>query len=234
MRCIPKPTEADEPDAFKRWKKRHPRAKYSSFHNVRAKTALKESLVKRQKYLCCYCESRVTSETSHIEHIEPQYGGLSEKTMEYSNMAISCIKDPKKFEEENDLSGIGVLRDGYLHCGHARGTLPAVSPYDPLCSRLFAYSFSGEIKVNPGLVNPDEIAIARETIDNLRLNVPPLVAVRKIAMFETVRMLESGAAAESILREINGRLPPFVSSAEAAVAAWKMSVGRDEAYGAHA
>ncbi len=220
MRHIPKPTPAEEPDAFKRWKRRHPNAKYSSFHNVRAKSALKEAMIKRQKYLCCYCESRITEESSHIEHIEPQQGGLSAKTMEYSNMAVSCIKDPKKYEEQNDASGIGVLHDSYLHCGHARGSLPVVSPYEPVCERLFSYSFSGEVKVNPSLSKPDEILLARESIDNLRLNVPPLVKLRRLAMYETVKMLERGVSADIILREINGRYPPFISSAASAAAAW--------------
>ncbi len=219
MRFIPKPRPEEEPEQFSRWKRGHPNARYSSFHNVRAKTALKNALMKRQKYLCCYCESRVSADTSHIEHIEPQYGGLSTKTLEFSNMAVSCIKDPKKFEEESDKSGIGVVRDGWLHCGHARGTLPVVSPYDEHCERLFQYSFSGEIKVNPKLTDKEEIRIAKESIENLRLNVPPLVELRKIAMFECVKMLSKGVSESAILSEINGRLPPFISSAKTAILA---------------
>lgn len=224
MRYIPEPSESDAPDIFKRWKKRHPNAKYSAFHNLKAKAALKDSLIRRQKFLCCYCESRITDETSHIEHIEPQRGGLSHRTMDYANMAVSCIKDPKKFDEQADGGGgLGVLHDSYLHCGHARGTLPVASPYDPRCSRFFAYSFGGEIKVNPALTDAGEIELARESIDNLRLNVPPLVNLRKIAMFETLRLLEAGVRPSEILREINGRCPPFVSSATAAVDSWELS-----------
>ncbi|MBQ6535106.1 MAG: TIGR02646 family protein [Opitutales bacterium] len=220
MRHIPKPERGEEPAQFSRWKRGHPGAKYSSLHNARVKAALKESFIKRQKYICCYCETRVSFDNSHIEHIEPQLGGLSEKTLEYSNMAVSCIKDPKKFESPDDPSGIGIVRDGWLHCGHARGTLPAVSPYDERCERLFAYSFSGEIKVNPDLDDAEEIRLARETIDNLRLNVPTLVSLRNLVMFECVKALDRGVSAEAILREINGRLPPFVSSAAAAAAAF--------------
>ncbi len=222
MRYIPKPSESEAPEAFKRWKKRHPNAKYSSFHNVRAKSALKESLIRRQKFLCCYCESRITEETSHIEHIEPQMGGLSAHTMDYGNMAASCIKDPKKFEEKSEAAqaGVGVLRDAYLHCGHARGTRPVASPYDPVVDELFRYSFGGEIKVSPELSDESKIELARETIDNLRLNVPTLANLRRLAMYETVRLLEAGIPPSVILREINGRLPPFITSAKKAVEAW--------------
>ncbi len=131
-------------------------------------------------------------------------------------MAISCIKDPKKFEEESDKSGIGIVRDGWLHCGHARGTLPVVSPYDERCARLFQYSFSGEVKVNPELTDIEEIRLAEESIENLRLNVPPLIALRKIAMFECVKMIERGVSADVLFAEINGRLPPFISCATTA------------------
>ena len=223
MRHIEKPRESEAPEAFKAWKLRHPNSKYYRFKDARIKRIVKNSLIVRQKYLCCYCESRITDETSHIEHIEPQRGGLSHRTMDYANMAVSCIKDPKKFESQNEGGGLGVLRDSYLHCGHARGTLPAASPYDPRCSRLFAYSFSGEIRVNPALTDAGEIELARESIDNLRLNVPPLVNLRKIAMFETLRLLEAGVPPSEILREINGRCPPFVSSATAAADSWKLS-----------
>ena len=219
MRHIPKPTPQEEPESFSRWKRGHPNAKYSNFHNVRAKSALKNALIKRQKYICCYCECRVSAETSHIEHIQPQHGGLSQKTLELSNMAISCIKDPKKFEQQHDSSGIGVLRDGWLHCGHARGALPVASPYNPICDKLFLYSFSGEVKVNPALTDVAEIELARKTIENLRLNVPPLVNLRRLAMIETVRLLQNGVSGKSILEEINGRLPPFISSAQTAVVA---------------
>ncbi len=223
MRFIQKPRTEEEPEQFARWKRGHPNAKYSNFHNLRAKAALKAALIKRQKYLCCYCESRVSPETSHIEHIEPQYGGLSKRTLEFSNMAVSCIKDPKKFEEENDKSGIGVVRDGWLHCGHARGTLPVVSPYDERCVRLFEYSFSGEVKVNPTLTDVEEIHLAEKSIENLRLNVPPLVALRKIAMFECVKMIERGVPREVLFAEINGRLPPFISCAQTAANAMSNS-----------
>lgn len=228
MRHIQKPTQQDEPESFSRWKRGHPHAKYSSFHNVRAKSALKQALIKRQKYICCYCECRVSSDTSHIEHIEPQHGGLSKRTLEFSNMAVSCIKDPKKYEQQDDRSGIGVLRDGWLHCGHARGTLPVVSPYDPICNRLFLYSFSGEVKVNPELTDPEEIALAKDSIEHLRLNVPPLVNLRRLAMFETVKLIQKGIPPNAITEEINGRLPPFISSAQTAASAMlKKSKGKN-------
>ena len=75
MRHIEKPRESEAPEAFKAWKLRHPNSKYYRFKDARIKRIVKNSLIVRQKYLCCYCESRIDENNSHIEHIEPQMGG---------------------------------------------------------------------------------------------------------------------------------------------------------------
>ena len=183
MRHIFPPKESDEPSQFTYWKERHPNAKYYRFKDSRLKRILKESLIARQKKLCCYCESRISAENSHIEHIEPQMGGLSEKSMLFSNMAASCIRDPKKHDDSFEPTTFAELVESDLHCGHARGTNAVISPYDPKCENLFKYSFSGEISVADGLSKADA-EIAESSIHYLRLNVPALVLLRKIAMFE--------------------------------------------------
>ena len=117
MRHIEKPRESEAPEAFKAWKLRHPNSKYYRFKDARIKRIVKNSLIARQKYLCCYCESRIDENNSHIEHIEPQMGGLSENSMDYSNMAASCIRDPKKNEPNfipktfDELVGVTALRE---------------------------------------------------------------------------------------------------------------------------
>ncbi len=228
MRHIQQPLESEAPDSFKAWKRAHKGANYSRLKERRVKLALKESLIERQKRLCCYCESRIGMDNSHIEHIEPQLGGFSAKTLEYSNMAASCIKDPPK-DSAAFTDDLGIMHDSLLHCGHARGSNRVVSPYDPKCETLFSYSFSGLVKANPELGDPDDIELARQSIEFLRLNVSTLVSLRKLAMFETVRMLSSGISADDILREINGRLPPFISAASAAIRAWSAGAGKKSA-----
>lgn len=213
MRHIEKPREQDAPQVFKVWKSRHPNAKYSNFKNARIKRILKNSLITHQKYLCCYCETRIGEETSHIEHIEPQMGGLSKHTMDYSNMAASCIRDPKHNEPDFVPKSFDELVGSTLHCGHARGTHTVVSPYDERCERLFEYSFSGRVNVSRKLTDADEIKLARESIEYLRLNVPSLVLLRKIAMTEALKMKQAGASESEILRETSGKLPPFYSAA---------------------
>ena len=144
-------------------------------------------------------------------------GGLSENSMDYSNMAASCIRDPKKNEPNFIPKTFDELVGVTLHCGHARGCNRVVSPYDPRCEKFFEYSFSGKVSVSESLTDPEEIELARDSIEFLRLNVPSLVLLRRIAMFEAVKMLGEGNSPEFILAEIKGKLPPYYSAAKTAI-----------------
>ncbi|MBO5255067.1 MAG: TIGR02646 family protein [Opitutales bacterium] len=216
MHHITKPKDIDAPRNFRRWLASHPYAKYSNLHNSQIKAELKNSLIQRQAYLCCYCETRIFDETSHIEHIEPQFGGESTKTLAYSNMAASCIKDPQKKDGKPQF-----LKESIVHCGHARGTNEVVSPYEPLCENLFEYSFSGEIRPNSKLKNKDEKMLAINSIGYLRLNVPSLMVSRKIAMVEAIKLYQAGVPEEKILGLLNNKLIPFWSAAKFAISKLK-------------
>ncbi len=212
MRHIKKPNDSDAPENFKRWIESRPNAKYSNLHNSHIKTELKKSLIERQAYLCCYCETRIFDETSHIEHIEPQFGGESTKTLAYSNMAASCIKDPQKKDGKPQF-----IKESIIHCGHARGTNEVVSPYDKQCEHLFEYSFSGEIRPNSKLKNKDEKMLAINSIGYLRLNVPSLMVSRKIAMVEAMKLYQAGVDENKILGKLDKKLIPFWSVAKFAI-----------------
>ena len=222
MRHLPKPDNADAPKKFRRWLARHPGAHYGNLHNSEIKAELKESLLKRQAYICCYCQTRVLGGISHIEHIEPQRGGESDKTLEYSNMAASCIKDPRTKDGQPQF-----VRESIVHCGHARGSNEVASPYDPKCEGLFEYSFSGEIRPNRNLKNPDDKMLAINSIGYLRLNVPSLMVGRKIAMVAAIKLYLAGVGEERILGELNGRLIPFWSAAKFAIDRVAKARGRD-------
>lgn len=132
-----------EPLLFTRWKAAHPDAKYSvDLSNVSdaaaraAKTALKNSLLAEQKYICCYCECRISDANSHIEHFKPkdptQFPHLQ---LEYSNLFASCTKQPTGSPDE--------------HCGHKKDNFYSsdlISPLEPDCSNHFAYKMDGTIE----------------------------------------------------------------------------------------
>lgn len=55
------------------------------------KRKLKEYILKHeQNGLCCYCESKVTLDGSHLEHIKPKSKDYYNLTFDYSNLAVSC------------------------------------------------------------------------------------------------------------------------------------------------
>ena len=132
-----------EPLLFAQWKTAHPGATYkndlcnaSDATAVMAKAALKSSLLAEQKYICCYCECRISDANSHIEHFMPkdptQFPHLQ---LEYSNLFASCTKQPTGSPDE--------------HCGHKKETFYSadlISPLEPDCSSHFAYKMDGTIE----------------------------------------------------------------------------------------
>lgn len=129
-----------EPVLFSSWKASNPGATYATLCSsnpsaIQAKRALKDSLIAEQKYLCCYCESRITRNTSHIEHFRPkdshQFPLLQ---LQYDNLHASCHKDPLSSPDE--------------HCGHKKGNVfsaDLVSPLQPDCALHFSYGIDGTI-----------------------------------------------------------------------------------------
>ena len=130
------------------------------------KSDLKLALIKEQGSICCYCERRITTKDSHIEHFRPQCDP-SVDTLDFSNLLCSCVKDK--------------VAGDPLRCGHLKGNwfdpLLLVSPFDPTCETKFRYKPDGSISP----ADPNDQA-AKETIDRLGLNIPKLIALRKGAI----------------------------------------------------
>ena len=127
---------------------------------------VKDSLMKEQGKICCYCERRLTDEDSHIEHFKPQ----SEEDvdpLDYTNILCSCQNQLKK----------GVSR----HCGHSKDNWfdedLLISPLYPDCEGRFAYTGDGEIRP----VNEFDTAATR-TIEKLKLDIELLNDSRKKAI----------------------------------------------------
>ena len=130
------------------------------------KKEVKDSLMKEQGKICCYCERRLTDEDSHIEHFNPRSNNAV-NPLDYANMLCSC---------QNRLEQ-GKPR----HCGNLKGdwfdNQLLVSPLDPDCEGYFAYTADG--KIQPARESDDA---ARMTIEKLGLNINKLSALRKKAI----------------------------------------------------
>ena len=132
----------------------------------RSKQQLKEYLIKEQHGICCYCESRVTSENSHTEHIHPWHQ-FPEQQLNYYNGVCSCQKNLRHLEPK--------------HCGMSKGDWfeedQFVSPLNEHCEEHFTFSADGSI-----LPAGDQCATAEKTIEVLNLNDPGLKARRNAVL----------------------------------------------------
>jgi uncharacterized protein (TIGR02646 family) len=126
--------KAKEPDWFTAWKKGSSEDWRPCFDALGSsdKIRLKESLIKEQGYLCCYCGQKINLDDSHIEHFRSQ-SDFNELSIEYDNLFISCIKDPPV----NNLK----------YCGHAKKNVfneeLYLSPFDIDCESKFDYDLIG-------------------------------------------------------------------------------------------
>lgn len=131
-----------EPTLFVQWKSAHPDATYKddlcNFNDqqaLAARTALKKSLLEEQKFICCYCECRISDANSHIEHFRPKdLSQFPEFQLEYDNLFASCTKLPTGSPDE--------------HCGHKKSNFfstDLVSPLEADCSSHFTYKMDGSI-----------------------------------------------------------------------------------------
>ena len=84
-------TKGVEPVSLSNWKKRKDHAKQSSWDSLageegsQVKSSLKEALLAEQGFICCYCEQRINSENSHIEHLDSRHTA-PQRVFDYSNL----------------------------------------------------------------------------------------------------------------------------------------------------
>ncbi len=130
------------------------------------KSEVKRTLIQEQGYICCYCECRINTNDSHIEHFRPQ-SDPSVDPLDFSNLICSCLKDK--------------VAGDPLHCGHLKNnwfdSILLISPLDASCETKFRYKSDGSISP----ADPDDQS-AKETIDRLGLDIPKLRAMRKQAI----------------------------------------------------
>jgi uncharacterized protein (TIGR02646 family) len=126
------------------------------------KKTVKDTLMKEQGYLCCYCECQIDDDDSHIEHFRPQ-SHADVDPLDFSNFLCSCQNQLQK----------GVPR----HCGNLKGSwydsTLLVSPFDSGCEERFIFTGLGFIEPKQ-----QEDRGANETIKRLGLDLPKLNSMR--------------------------------------------------------
>lgn len=174
MRFIDKTYLADE---ISQWEMQHSMSELPSFdgedgekdypNNLRS--SLRQILIRQQYGLCAYCESRVSNDNSHIEHVEPRHP--SDGSIPFcndwlsDNMVCSCNSEEERVKK-------------FQHCGFRKENSPL--PFTPLgkrCERSFTYSADGGI-----VPRKAEDSEAESVIKILNLNCSSLRNKRKAAI----------------------------------------------------
>jgi len=188
-----------EPQSFRDWKSGENR-EYKNLLNP-IKGDVKKSLLVEQGYICCYCESKILKENSHIEHLKPKdKDKFPELQLDYDNMLCSCQKQLSKGEPR--------------HCGNSKANdIIRITPLDLNCESKFEYSEDGTIKAT------DEDS--EETKKYLKLDIPKLNELRKNAIepfiidpitFEEVSEEEAKLFAKDYLKKKNGKYNEFYTT----------------------
>lgn len=171
MRTIVKTTE---PLTFASWKSKGKTQKtYADLGNFpEIKQKLKEALIQEQHQLCCYCESPIDLDSSHIEHFFPQSSGS--RQLDYENLHASC--NGGRYKQRH----CGSLKD------HWYDSNLTLSPLNPATSQRFAFTENGLM-----LAREESDLGASTTIQKLGLNVEKLKSQRAAAIEGAQAILDS-------------------------------------------
>jgi uncharacterized protein (TIGR02646 family) len=118
----------------------------------------------KERYICCYCGTRISLADSHIEHFQPQES-YPDKQLDYRNLLVSCLRQPNAGDP--------------LHCGVSKGNWYdrnlTVSPTIANCIEFFEYQADGKI-----IPSRDDFkkAAADTTIERLKLKISNLTKSR--------------------------------------------------------
>lgn len=165
MRTILK---SNEPDSLTEHKKKL----HADYDNYTDKKTLREYLVKEQRGLCCYCQSRIraTEEAMKIEHWHSQSPNkYPEEQLNYKNLLAAC-RGGQKYGEKTQKEK--------LHCDTLKGD-------DEICFCLSdtAHPIEQHIQfLGDGRIKSGDANIERDINIVLNLNLSHLVENRKGAL----------------------------------------------------
>jgi len=192
-----------------------------------ARETIVNTLLEDQFHTCMYCESRLTKDNLHIEHIIERHDDAN-STYAFNNMGLSCMGGISKvISDETMLENL--VRVPNIHCGHYK-TLNFHKNteinydllIDPFHESMYEYFDFEDATLFPVKGLSDIMrARAAYTIERLNLNSSKLIYARRLHIDAFRKKLSSyksmSAArkyASSILNLQNGKKIPFYSLIE--------------------
>jgi uncharacterized protein (TIGR02646 family) len=195
------------PERYKQWRSVQRRSPDYSDIPQELKRLLKQSMIREQKGLCCYCCGRINFESSHIEHLYPRHLCKTlnrKKQTDYKNMCASCngiIENLSDYEGE--------------FCGHRKNNWYNqeyfISPLDSECENHFKYTSRGAIHAKDDNKKANEM-IRNLALDAYALNEARAAALEAIGYFNDDFDVEE--AKKLLVEDLDGNLPSFSNIVE--------------------
>ena len=181
MRTVRK--AAKQPEFLKEWKVRFRNnkgrsAKYADLDRLPEYDALKDTLMREQYYLCCYCCNQVDQNSAHIEHFITQSNKAkgADIQLDYHNLLASCNGYFQGFSTVGRES-CGHWKDDYANKNRLYSLEEIISPLDSECEQAFMFLPNGEMHPLP-----DNNVRANNTIAKIGLNTYALSKAREAAI----------------------------------------------------
>ena len=151
--------------------------------------------MREQGFICCYCESRVTLDDSHVEHLRPR-SRFRDLQLDYNNLLCSCLREQSPGEPD--------------HCGPKKASWfdeqMLISPLQQDCETRFRFTANGEIHPR----SSSDVA-AEMTISRLALDLPKLNALRKAAI-DALHDLPAPDVRRALARGPNSSFPEYFTT----------------------
>jgi uncharacterized protein (TIGR02646 family) len=161
-----------EPDSLTQ----HRLKPHSDYDNYKEKDNLRQTLLKEQGYICCYCMQRINMDKMKIEHWHPQ-SKLPDKQLDYKNILGACMGNEGQPEH-------------LQHCDTQKGDkIITINPTNENCESFIKFSVSGKISSDNELVNKD----LNET---LNLNQETLRKNREAVLDEAIKSFQKRHAGQ--------------------------------------
>jgi uncharacterized protein (TIGR02646 family) len=140
------------------------------FDGYPQKDDIRDSLLKEQKYICCYCMQRISKDKMRIEHWNSQTGFPAQQLI-YTNLLGAC-------------SGNEGQSKNLQHCDVRRKNIPLkINPTMSNCEIIIKFKANGEIY-------SDDIDINNDLNITLNLNYQTIVKNRQTVLDTVKKELE--------------------------------------------
>lgn len=172
----------------------------SDYENYAEKDDLRQSLVREQRGICCYCMQRIrpNSDSMKIEHWQCQ--GYVERQLDYKNLLGACLGSEGQAKKNQ-------------HCDTRKGDLNlSYNPADPNHDVESKLRFLGN-----GIIQATESEFDKEINEILNLNEGFLVSNRQATFEAITKFMDRNPSKAEIQKELrkwngdsdDGPLEPF-------------------------